>query len=612
LKNEFTQNIAWYYTFIIYSFTVGFLSFLSILLFDPQRPRGRQEKISSLFKIISITFGKTKNQYFILFILSLLYFVDSNSKYFLVLFFFSLLIMTDPWKFIEYLYNSVVKRNTGGIGEIFGVQSKNTFLVKLYDNVPIIELFNLVVFKYSLEKDVIRKGIIVDIYLLNQEQWIKVLVDKNFDRREIKNIDKKDMDNNVVYLFSDKETEKQLENLIGIITEDSKIDKIRFIYNGRKNIQDGALINVTVQTNVIYYQVIQGITDIEQLEKKNETGEIIGEAIQLGMWNNEKACFIKYGWVPAINTPVFLSTNDDIKVNIDEDEIFIGKIPDSKIPIVFNKKIALSHHVAILGVTGTGKSVFARYLLKEIIKDEDVKIICVDFTEEYDPKLSSLRPIKLIEKEKEDEIVKKVNSIELAINKNYGKENEETKKIHQEINKTIFDSLKSFIEGDSKIAIFELPDVSNSTGILDYTRCFFRMLFYTAKKEKNYGKRISVLLEEAHTVVPEYNFLGIDDKRSSALVNSVGQIALQGRKYNVGFIVIAQRTANVSKTVLTQCNSIITFQQFDKTSSDFLSNYFGRDIATILPSLKFRQAIAFGKAFRSSIPIVFEVPEIKE
>lgn len=41
----------------------------------------------------------------------------------------------------------------------------------------------------------------------------------------------------------------------------------------------------------VFYQIVEGITKIEQLESKNETGFIIGEAIQLGTWNQEKARF---------------------------------------------------------------------------------------------------------------------------------------------------------------------------------------------------------------------------------------------------------------------------------------------------------------------------------
>lgn len=137
-------------------------------------------------------------------------------------------------------------------------------------------------------------------------------------------------------------------------------------------------------------------------------------------------------------------------------------------------------------------------------------------------------------------------------------------------------------------------------------------MFQIARNNKNFGKQLCIVLEEAHTVIPEWNFIGVSEKKAGSLVNSIGQIALQGRKYNVGFIVIAQRTANVSKTVLTQCNSIIAFQQFDKTGSEFLSNYMGKDMVEALPSLKFRQAIAVGKAFRAGIPVIFEVPLIEE
>jgi len=147
---------------------------------------------------------------------------------------------------------------------------------------------------------------------------------------------------------------------------------------------------------------------------------------------------------------------------------------------------------------------------------------------------------------------------------------------------------------------------------LEYTRWFFKVLFQIAKDSKNFGKRLCVVIEEAHTVVPEWTFIGQRDKHAGSLVNCISQITLQGRKYNVGFIVIAQRTANVSKTVLTQCNSIIPFQQFDKTSTEFLANYMGSEMAKALPNLKLYQAVAVGKGFRTGVPVIFQVPKIHE
>ncbi|VAW74792.1 hypothetical protein MNBD_GAMMA12-66 [hydrothermal vent metagenome] len=173
-------------------------------------------------------------------------------------------------------------------------------------------------------------------------------------------------------------------------------------------------------------------------------------------------------------------------------------------------------------------------------------------------------------------------------------------------------ALQGFVASDKKGVLFELPDVTNSAGILEYTKWFFKALFELAKARELGGKKICIVLEEAHTIVPEWNFLGVDDKRSSSVVNSIAQIALQGRKYGVGFIVIAQRTANVSKTVLTQCNSVVAFQQFDRTSAEFLGNYMSSDYVASLTRLRPRHAIAVGKAFSSGTPMIFGVPEITE
>ena len=179
------------------------------------------------------------------------------------------------------------------------------------------------------------------------------------------------------------------------------------------------------------------------------------------------------------------------------------------------------------------------------------------------------------------------------------------------INERINNSIDDFIKSDKIKTIFTLSNIVNEVSAIDYTKWFLLSLFDYVKMNKNIP-RICVVLEEAHTIVPEWNSMGIDDNSSKASINSIAQIALQGRKYNIGFIVIAQRTANVSKTVLTQCNSIITFQELDSTTLDFLSNYMGKQFISVIPTLKSQQAIAVGKAFRSNTPMIFNVPEIKE
>jgi len=92
------------------------------------------------------------------------------------------------------------------------------------------------------------------------------------------------------------------------------------------------------------------------------------------------------------------------------------------------------------------------------------------------------------------------------------------------------------------------------------------------------------------------------------MVAKIAQIALQGRKYDVGLLVIAQRTATVSKTVLTQCNTMVAFSTYDQTGIEFMSNFYGSDYARLAPNLGFLQAVAFGKGIRSERPLIVEIP----
>lgn len=504
-------------------------------------------------------------------------------------------------------------QSKNAIGQIFGVKSKNTFLVKLS---PVLsgstqcQPFDFVEFKHGPEQRP-RRGLIIEEYILNQESWVKVLASPSIDHVFSKTPFVGAGSRDVVYKIEEVPTNDLLGRLVGIVTEHSKINYLRFTYNSAIEVTEGQLLGVKVGSTEVLYQIVEGVTSIESLEQKNESGFIVGEAIQLGTWNLERLQFEQFGWVPEINTPVFLASNIDEPI-IANDEIIVGRIPNTNYPVVLSKPLAMSHHMAVIGVTGTGKSVFSRNLIREYLKEDDTKVICIDFTGEYIGKFKDLNPQSVISQDVSEQLFKDIDFIEREMGNNYNKDTDNSRAKKKEVSRIIYDQLKVFMESETKLAIFELPHVENTSGVLTYTKTFFRILFHIAKTENNFGKRLCLVLEEAHTIVPEWNFAGVSDKASQGLLNSIAQIALQGRKYNVGLLVIAQRTANVSKTILTQCNTIVSFQEFDKTSSEFLANYFGQEIVKSLPKLRFRQAIAAGKAFRSSVPMIFEVPEIEE
>ncbi len=509
---------------------------------------------------------------------------------------------------IEGLFNKKKHEvNEKAVGRIFGVQSKNTFLIKLLENRKVaLKKFDCVEFFYSVDEKT-HRGLILDVYQLDQAQWIKVLTTSEIDVLFKDTL--VDHTPDLIYKSEQNSENEYLKRFVGLVCENSVIEKIKFIYNSKLEVRNGQLIELKVGEHKILYQIVQGITQTEQLENKNQSGFIIGEAIQLGEWNKTDGKFEQFGWVPTINTPVFTASSIS-DPSLLENEYQIGNIPSTNYPVIINKEFAVTHHTAILGVTGSGKSVFARNLINQIA-DESTKVIIVDLTGEYKEKDPLLKSIIT------DEDAKKINDNLELIAKEMAefanKRNKDTIKNSENVVKTIFaDSIKTFLESDDKKIVFELSEITNNASVLDYTRWFFWVLFNIAKYKKNFGKRVCVVLEEAHTVIPEITTMGASDNASKASINSIAQIALQGRKYDIGFIVIAQRTANVSKTVLTQCNSIITFQELDRTTSDFLSNYMGKDFVNSLPTLKPRTAIAMGKAFRSTAPMIFEVPNISE
>lgn len=72
-------------------------------------------------------------------------------------------------------------------------------------------------------------------------------------------------------------------------------------------------------------------------------------------------------------------------------------------------------------------------------------------------------------------------------------------------------------------------------------------------------------------------------------------------------MVITQRTANVSKSILNQCNTIFALRVFDDTGKSFLENYIGEDYADTLPTLEERHAIAIGKGLKLKQPVIIQL-----
>jgi hypothetical protein len=607
IKSELLTMGVWYDAFFIYNLLLVILSLVALLLLDSEKAADSVvNRVSLNIKIFVTAFGNGKFLFYALFILSLLFYVDNQSNEFLILFGFSVVILLiDPKKY--YLKTKKVNNTEGEIGTIFSVQSSNTYLAKLYKNKP---LKNNEYIQFSFNEGNGSEqhiGVVIDIYVLDGQRWSKILKLEDLSSEINPNVNLNEKGIAKIEIPENATT----KTLIGTVVDFSNIKRVRFEENVSGNVEEGTLLQLKCANKNILYQVLQGTTYTESLESRNEAAGVVGEALQLGSWNSEEFTFNRFGWVPPVNSPLYIADNIEAQ-ETPEGYLNIGTIPNTNYPIFLNKETAITHHLAILGVTGTGKSVFTRNLVRNIASQE-TKVIIVDFTLEHSKRLIDLDPKPVVTEDKQEEIFSAIDVLSAEYEKFANQRNPKVIADSEKIIKVNFyNAIKEFMQGEDRLRLFELPDVANSTAILEYTKWFFKALFAIARNENNYGRKVCVVLEEAHTVIPEWNFVGVSDKSAQSLVNSIGQIALQGRKYGIGFVIVAQRTANVSKTVLTQCNSIIAFQQFDRTSGEFLSNYVGDDMVQALPTLKFKQAIAVGKAFKANIPLIFEVPNIEE
>lgn len=571
IRDSFVNPTIWWISISVILALILF-SIISMSVYNPSESEDSSaNKFANWLKELVVLIGQGKVIYSIVF-LSILFLYKyeilkdtSESFFFVLILIWGLILLINPQHIHNKFADSNTKKNSDAIGDIFSVQSNRMFLVKLFEDRKSVKKFDVVKFRYLMDEESnrINRGFIFDTYNLNRERWVKIILlseaNENFSK----------LKSNTVYKVNDREEKVRLENelriesFVGVVIEGSKIGNIKFEYSKKNNdLQEGDLLELIIGAKIIFYQVVAGLTAFEKLENKDESGIIEGEALQLGTWDNVNLSFEKFGWVPEINTPLFTAKTDNIVIpQFALPEYKLGVIPNTHLPSVINLKEAVSHHIALLGVTGAGKSFIAKDLIEQL--RATTKVICIDFTGEWK---------KLIQ----------MQSLNAA-------------------------NLDAFLAANTdEIGLVELPVVSNTVGVIQSTETFISRIFAKAKEafDANTPMNICLVLEEAHTIVPEGTFLGVNDWDSKAVVNKMGQVALQGRKFGVGLMVIAQRTANVSKTVLTQCNTIICFQAFDETSFTFLGNYIGKDLVQALPNLKKYHAVVTGKAIKSRIPMI--------
>lgn len=579
---------------LIWAFATLILAIIASVLYSPDKPRSFISKLSHVFKEIAVKFGGGRLLYsFAIFILIVNSGSPINNFYIAAITLLLLNIVMDRNPLPDF--RALRRDESITIGSITGTVGDRVYRGKFPSGTtpPKVVTFR--------QNSKYFRGAIVNSH-------------PSLDGLEIEFVYLSDeLPERTPKLKDDQlcaSDEPEAVEPVGYVGSGTSVSELKFLPIAQAKVDVGNIVEVKERNQSIYYQVQDAEIRFESIDQANTGDRIIASAAQLGTYNTEKQIFQRFDWLPRATALVEKPTEFP-EAEKKLGEYLVGHFPGTEFPVYVNIKEAITHHCAVLGVTGTGKSVFCRELIRQTQSD-NIKYICVDITNEYKRRFDD-EIVSLVPKARSSELSKIIEYLYKQRQKYPERRNDAV--VQQKVNEAIeiFKPLISeFIRSDKHIGLVEFVDLTGTIQNFEYLRWFFHSLFDLAKEGDFKDVTVCIVLEEAHTIVPEWNFVADNDKAISGLLNSISQIALQGRKYGVGLLVIAQRTANVSKTILTQCNTVIAFQQFDKTSAGFLESFVGGDASRVLPNLKPRTAVATGKGLRSSTPVIFEVPTIVE
>lgn len=618
--------------------------------------KDKETKFSNVVYIIIKRVGSSKFLYSIVYLLSSYsYFAnEENMPLFIVsiaiwicIVFFGL--AERIIKFFSELKLEITSDNSTFIGYAIKCDNVNLYTIQLgkasnYSNAFQNDDSQLVLIKTSdenysvgmiIRKNILLENIWVEVSLLFDTSNSPVIIKKNDLTNNVNIIKRSEkigttrifsmnlLNSNTKQTIEESSFYKKFENFIGFVEQGSNINTINFsiLKNSNGSIKDGSIISTTIYGREVIYQVINGSTMEERKDSNNICGYIRGVARKLGVYDYEKYQLGIVKWIPNMGESVYLHTS---KNQIDLRSIAeksIGRMPETDMQIPIKDINALvTYNTAILGILGVGKSCLTFELIKKLTVN-NIKCICIDITNQYASEKGLLGYIS------EEYIINDISSDYLDLLQRYSAQTGGNEKPSEWGNIGRYKGclklvIEDFISKDKKVLLVN-PDKHPVTkpatqfkigelielSVVEKTRIISEVLLEICmEKGQSDVARCCLVYEEAHSLVPEWN--SVANSGDDRAANGTAKVILQGRKYGLGCIVITQRTANVTKSILNQCNTIFALRIFDDTGKSFLENYIGKDYSDTLPTLEERHAISIGKALKLKQPVIIQLNDM--
>jgi hypothetical protein len=614
------RSICWYYLAVI---AIGSLA---MLLRNAQAIRGKQ--IAKTAYILSTHLGDTPLIFSLLFFFALIAFHLENAREFLTL--AAMWVVIVPLRLLENVAHIekdireawAESTSYEAICETYARKEPNLLLFRRTGE-GLLAFGQILTVKHS-PRDALHHAMVLDELHLAEERWIRCLeitgqlaasLQKALNHATSNSpvlrlsalVDQNDID----LAFQPCRVYARRADLIGLVAPNTDIGTLRFeLTRTDVDIGEGQLVEVLIGTKPVLYQIINGLTQEEILAQKNTYGFARATAKKIGTWDEGLQRFEHVRWIPKLNEPVLLQQAQQAPAVA----AAVGFFPNTGYPLRVDVNQLVTHNTAILGILGAGKTFLALELVERMLLN-GIKVVALDLTNQY---VSELAPYYDAAAEQPKTDALKATGPPGKANMRQNVAEGGSVHVFQALLKLQLTAFMSDPHSHLRIynpTTFEIwrQDSKLFSGVAsmvqltptEVTKIVTEIALELCSTNITDQAKLCMVYEEAHSLIPEWN--AVASEGDKAATNGTAKAILQGRKYGLGCLVVTQRTANVTKTILNQCNTVFALRVFDSTGMEFLRNYIGDDYAGVLSTLEDRHCVAFGRASSCSDPVLIRL-----
>jgi hypothetical protein len=348
---------------------------------------------------------------------------------------------------------------------------------------------------------------------------------------------------------------------------------------------------------------------------------------------------------------VFKAETQQLKsfLKIDDSGLEIGKLRHHELDVKINLSKLFQKHLAILAMSGSGKSYLAGVLMEELLERKEnlskIAIIVIDNHGEYTGfensiykdkttvidgtkikiGLKNLSSSKLFEWSSSSKSARRIINNQLKDLKIKAKKSGESfslrdlsdaiasdESIKENVRAPLLgsidelesfrlisktDTIKSSLVKPANLIVFDLSKIDDSRKkqmiVSHYAHKFFH------KRKKGKIPPFLLVVEEAHNFCPERM-----DKTNALSRPIINTIAREGRKFGASLCLISQRPVQLSTTALSQCNSTIILRitnPYDLKHIGESCEGIDSDSLKSITTLKVGEALIMGEAVGAPI-----------